>query len=287
MANNLKTVALLALMSALVWGIAIALFPDGGFWFGLILAGAMNFSAWFFSDKIALAVSRARPATEEEFPFVYEIVRDLTYRLDMPMPSVHFIDNPQPNAFATGRDPNHAAVAVTAGLLDVLDRDELEGVLGHELAHVANRDILIGSVAAMLAATITILTRMAFWFGGGRRDANNPIAAIVGIASFLLAPLAALLIRSAISRSREFQADESGAGFTGKPLALASALRKIGAATGRVPMDVNPATASLYIENPRKALDGRGGGYGKLFSTHPPIEARIQRLEEMAGPIRY
>lgn len=285
MANNLKTVALLALMTAVVWGISIALFPDGGFWFGLILAGAMNFSAWFFSDRIALATSRARPVSEEELPFVYEIVRDLTYRLEMPMPSIHLIDSPQPNAFATGRNPDHAAVAVTNGLLNVLDRDELEGVLGHELAHVANRDILIGSVAAMLAATITILTRMAFFFGGGRRDANNPIGAVVGLLSFLLAPLAALLIRSAISRSREFQADESGADFTGKPLALASALRKISAYADRVPMDVNPATSSLYIENPRKAIDRRGG-MGRLFSTHPPTEERIRRLEELAGPIR-
>lgn len=284
MTNNLKTVALLALLSAVVWGIAFALFPNGGFWIGLVIAGAINFAAWFGSDKIALAASRARPATEEELPFVYEIVRDLTYRLQMPMPSIHLIENAQPNAFATGRDPNHAAVAVTTGLLNILDRDELEGVLGHELAHVANRDILIGSVAAMLAATITMLTRMAFWFGGGRRD-NNPIGAIVGLASFLLAPLAAMVIRTAISRSREYQADESGAGFTGRPLALASALRKIGAYTGRYPMDVNPATASLYIENPRKAID-KGRGMGSLFATHPPIEQRIERLERMAGPIR-
>jgi len=284
MGNNLKTVALLALLSAVVWGLSVALFPDGGFWFGLVFAGVINFVAWFGSDKIALAASRARPATEDELPFVYEIVRDLTYRLEMPMPSIHLIDSPQPNAFATGRDPNHAAVAVTTGLLDILNRDELEGVLGHELAHVANRDILIGSVAAMLAATITILTRMAFW-GGGRRNDNNPVMAIIGIASFLLAPLAALIIRTAISRSREFQADESGAGFTGKPLALASALRKIGAATERIPMNVNPATASLYIENPRKAIRGRG--MSNLFSTHPPVEARVDRLERMAGPISY
>jgi heat shock protein HtpX len=285
MVNNLKTAALLALLSVVVWGIAVALFPDGGFVIGLVIAGVMNFTAWFASDKIALAASRARPATEAEYPIVHDIVRTLTARLDMPMPSIHIIDNAQPNAFATGRSPRHAAVAVTTGILDVLDREELEGVLGHELAHVANRDILIGSVAAMLAATITMLTRMAFWFGGGRRDANNPVGAIIGLLSFFLAPIAAMLIQTAISRSREFEADASGAGFTGKPLALASALRKIEVHAERMPMNVNPATASLYIENPRRALDRRGG-MGRMFSTHPPIAERIDRLEQLAGPVR-
>ena len=285
MVNNLKTAGLLALLSVAVWAIAVALFPEGGFWIGFVIAGAMNFTAWFASDKIALAASRARPASDAEYPIIYDIVRTLTARLDMPMPSIHIIDNAQPNAFATGRGPRHAAVAVTTGILDVLDREELEGVLGHELAHVANRDILIGSVAAMLAATITMLTRMAFWFGGGRRDANNPVGAIIGLLSFMLAPIAAMLIQTAISRSREFEADASGAGFTGKPLALASALRKIEVHAERMPMNVNPATASLYIENPRRALDRRGG-MGRMFSTHPPIAERIDRLEQLAGPVR-
>lgn len=284
MVNNLKTVALLALLSVVVWGLAVTLFPEGGFWFGFVLAGAMNFAAWFASDKIALAASKAQPVTEAELPIVHDIVRRLTTQLEMPMPSIHLIPSAQPNAFATGRSPKHAAVAVTAGILDVLDREELEAVLGHELAHVANRDILIGSVAAMLAATITMLTRAAFWMGGGRRDNNNPFGAIVAIASMILAPIAALLLQMAISRSREFEADASGAAYTGKPLALASALRKIDLYAERIPMDVNPSTASLYIGDPRKALDARSV-MNRMFATHPPVHERIQRLEEMAGPI--
>lgn len=280
--NSVKTVLLLTAMTLLVWWVGVLLFPDGGFYYGLGFAALLNIGAYFFSDKIALASSRAKPVEYSDLPEVYDIVNSLATRLQMPMPRIYLIDAPQPNAFATGRSPKHAAVAVTTGILQVLNRYELEGVLAHELAHVANRDILIASVAAMLAAALSMLTRMAFWFGGSR-DRNNPVGAVLSLVAFIVAPLAAMLIRFAISRSREYQADESGAQYTGNPLQLAAALRKIGIYTAQIPMDVNPAMSSLYIENPRKAI--KGGGFGKLFSTHPPMEERIRRLEEMAGPI--
>lgn len=282
--NNVKTVALLAFMSALVWGVAYSFGGADGFWIGLVLVAAMNFAAYFFSDKIALAASRARPVEEHELPGVYAIVRSLAARSEMPMPRIYLIDSPQPNAFATGRNPQHAAVAVTTGILQVLNGDELEGVLAHELAHVQNRDILISSIAAMLAAALSIFARMAFWFGGGDRDRNNPVAAVVGILAIILAPFAAMLIRLAISRTREFQADESGANLSGRPMMLASALQKISAGTARIPMNVNPAVSQLFIDNPLKAV--RGASLSKLFSTHPPVEERIQRLQEMASGIR-
>jgi heat shock protein HtpX len=285
MTNNLKTVGMLAFLGALVWLIAIALFPgNGGIWIGFLLAGGMNFVAYFFSDKLALKASRARPVEEHELPAVYAIVRRLAAQADMPMPKIHLIDQPQPNAFATGRNPNHAAVAVTTGIMQIMTEQELEGVLAHELAHVRNRDILISSVAAMLAAALSIFARMALWFGGGRDSRDNPLGAIGGILALILAPIAAMIIRLAISRSREYQADASGATITGQPLQLASALNKIGQATARVPMDVNPAVSQLFIADPLKALDGRrnrGSSLARMFSTHPPIEDRIQRLQDM------
>lgn len=282
--NNLKTVALLAFLSALVWGVAYTWGGPNGFWIGLVLAVGINFAAYFFSDKMALAASRAKPVEEHELPQVYAMVRSLAHRAEMPMPRIYLIESPQPNAFATGRSPKHAAVAVTTGILQVLNNDELEGVLGHELAHVRNRDILISSVAAMLAAALSIFARMAFWFGGGGRDRNNPIGAIVGLLAVILAPIAAMLIRLAISRTREFQADASGSDLTGRPMMLASALEKISAGAARQPMNVNPAVSQLFIENPLKAV--KGGGLTKLFSTHPPMEERVRRLQDMASGIR-
>src|SRR5690606_26521442 len=281
--NNVKTVALLAFLSALVWGVAWAWGGMNGFWFGLVIVGLMNFSAYLFSDKIALATTRAKPVEEHQLPEVYSIVRGLTSRAQMPMPGIYIIESPQPNAFATGRNPQHAAVAVTTGILQVLNRDELEGVLGHELAHVKNRDILISSVAAMLAAALSIFARMGFWFGGGR-DRNNPVAAIVGILAIILAPIAALLIRLAISRTREYQADESGAQLTGRPQMLASALQKISAGAARRPMNDNPAVSQLFIQNPLKGV--RAQTLANLFSTHPPMEDRVKRLMEMASGVR-
>lgn len=282
--NNVKTVALLALLTTLLWWMAVTLFPNGGFWFGLALAAVFNMGAYFFSDKVALAMSRAKPVTEEELPQVYAIVRFLAETAEMPMPRIYLMDSPQPNAFATGRNPRHGVVAVTTGLLQIMNQGELEGVLAHELSHIRNRDILISSVAAMIAAALTILARMAFWFGGGR-DRNNQVGAIIAIVAMIVAPIAAILIRMAISRSREYQADRSGVDLTGQPLLLASALGKIGIATERIPMRVNDAVSQLYIENPLKSNFRRGGGgIMKLLSTHPPIESRIRELERMADP---
>ncbi|MET0696472.1 MAG: zinc metalloprotease HtpX [Acidimicrobiia bacterium] len=281
--NNLKTVGLLAFMTTLLWLVAYALFPDGGFVIGLLIAVGFNLFAYFFSDTLALAASRARPVAEEELPQVYAIVRRLALQKNMPEPRIYIIDSPQPNAFATGRSPKKAAVAVTTGILEILTVDELEGVLAHELAHVSNRDILISSIAAMIAAALTMLARMAFWFGGGN-NRESPLGAIGAILSLIVAPIAAMLIRLAISRTREFQADATGAETTGRPMMLASALEKISAGTARIPMNVNPATAQLFIDNPMKAV--RGSGMMKLLSTHPPTEERIERLAQMAQGVR-
>jgi heat shock protein HtpX len=238
-----------------------------------------NLLAYFFSDKMALASTGARPVTEQELPQVYAMVRRLAMQMGMPEPGIYIIDSPQPNAFATGRSPKKAAVAVTTGILQTLDNNELEAVLGHELAHVQNRDILIGSVAAMIGAALSVVARMGFWFGGGD-NRNNPLGAIGAILSIIIAPIVAMLIQFAISRTREFQADKSGAEITGQPLQLASALAKISAGTSRIPMKVNEATSQLFIDNPLKAAKGRG--MTKWFSTHPPVEERIERLQNMA-----
>ncbi|MXZ69202.1 MAG: zinc metalloprotease HtpX [Acidimicrobiia bacterium] len=281
--NNLKTVALLSLMSALVWMLGWALFGGSqGMYIGLGFAALLNLGAYFFSAKMALAMSRARPVTEKELPKVYGMARRLAAVSNMPVPSIHLIESAQPNAFATGRNPKNAAVAVTTGILEILRDDELEGVIAHELSHVRNRDILISSIAAMLAAALSIFARMAFWFGGGRNRNNNALGMVVALAALILAPLAGMVIRMAISRAREYQADRSGAEMTGQPLSLARALQKIGSASGRIPMDVNPAVSQLFIADPLKAFGRRRPpGAGGLFSTHPPIEERVRRLENM------
>lgn len=275
--NNLKTVGLLAFMTALLAWVVYAF--GGGFGWMIAVIVGFNLLAYFFSDKMALASTGARPVTEAELPQVYAMVRRLTMQMGMPEPGIYVIDSPQPNAFATGRSPKKAAVAVTTGILQTLDNNELEAVLGHELAHVQNRDILIGSIAAMIGAALSVVARMGFWFGGGD-NRNNPLGAIGAILSIIIAPIVAMLIQFAISRTREFQADKSGAEITGQPLQLASALAKISAGTSRVPMKVNEATSQLFIDNPLKAVRGRG--MTKWFSTHPPVEERIERLHNMA-----
>lgn len=275
--NNLKTVGLLAFMSVLLALVVYSL--GGGFGWMIAMIVGFNLIAYFFSDKLALKSSGARPVTEEELPRVYGIVRRLAMQMNMPEPSIHVIDSPQPNAFATGRSPQKAAVAVTTGILDTLSHEELEAVLGHELAHVQNRDILISSIAAMIGAALALVARFGFWFGGGG-NRNNPLGAVGAILMLIIAPFAAMLIRFAISRTREFQADKSGAEITGQPLQLASALQKISAGTSRIPMRVNESTSQLFIDNPLKAARGRG--MGKWFSTHPPVEERIERLQNMA-----
>jgi heat shock protein HtpX len=275
--NYLKTTLLLASMSALVLFIGAQI--GGGRYLPLALAFAIliNGIAYFFSDKIAIMAARAKPVTEAQYPELYRIVRGLAGRAHIPMPKLYVSPSDQPNAFATGRNPNHAAVAVTRGILPILDQRELEGVLAHELSHVINRDILISSVAATMGAIITFLARLA-WFipiGGGDRD-RNPLAEL---ALLILGPIAALLIQMAVSRSREFGADASGAKLTADPLALASALRKIEAhSRGKLPATTNPATAHLFISNPFKG----GSGLARMFSTHPPTAERVARLEAMA-----
>ncbi|MDH3426127.1 MAG: M48 family metalloprotease, partial [Acidimicrobiia bacterium] len=209
-------------------------------------------------------------------------------RENMPMPKIYLIDSPQPNAFATGRNPKNAAVAVTRGILEMMNHSELEGVLAHELAHVKNRDILIASIAATIAAALSFLARMALWGGLGGRRRDNGLSMIIGLVSLILAPIGAMVIQMTISRAREYQADRSGAETTGAPLALALALEKLDAGTSRIPMNVNPATSQLFIADPLKAFGRKGarGGLGKMFSTHPPIAERVDRLEKMAMGVR-
>lgn len=280
--NNVKTVGLLAFMSILLV-LGVQAF-GGSAVTALAFAAIFNLGAYFFSDKLAIAASRAKAVEEHELPQVYAIVRRLALQADMPMPRIYLMDSPQPNAFATGRNPKNAAVAVTSGILQVMTNEELEAVLAHELAHVRNRDILISSIAAMIAAALSMLARFAFFFGGGDRGRNSPFGAVGAIAVLIVGPLAAMFIRFAISRAREFQADASGAEITGQPLHLASALRKLGMASERIPMQVNPAVSQLFIANPLKAsVGGRGGSLAKMFATHPPMEDRIARLEDMAA----
>jgi len=289
MRNNFKTLALMAVLGALFVLVGQLIGGTSGALIALAIAGGINFLMYFFSDKIALASTGARPVEERELPDVYSIVRSLTQRENMPMPRIYLIPSAQPNAFATGRSPSHAAVAVTSGITQMMDLRELEGVLAHELSHVRNRDVLIATIAATVAAALSFLMRMALWggLGGDRRD-GGPLGAILGLVSLILAPFAAMIIQMAISRSREFEADRSGAEMTGSPLALARALEKLEVGTARIPMPMNPSTAQLFIADPLKALgrSGGGGGLGRLFSTHPPIAERVQRLTDMAQGIR-
>jgi len=245
-----------------------------------VFALAMNMFSYWFSDKIVLKMDNAQEATEAEAPMLWGVTHDLALKMNMPMPKVYVIPSDAPNAFATGRNPKHAAVAATQGILRLLTREELEGVMAHELGHVRNRDILIGTIAATMAGAISMLATIAQWgmfFGGGRRDDDEGRGGLIGlIAMIILAPIAAALIQMAISRSREYEADATGARICGNPLWLANALRKLHAGSQRVPLDANPATAHMFIVNPL-----RGGGMMNLFSTHPPMEERIARLESM------
>jgi heat shock protein HtpX len=282
--NRAKTMLLLATLTALVVWIGFALGGQTGLILSLLVAGAMNFASYWWSDKLVLRMYGAQEVNENAAPELFRVVRDLTMRAGMPMPKVYLIPEETPNAFATGRNPQNAAVAVTAGLLRMLDRRELAGVLAHELAHVKNRDTLVMTVAAAIGGALSMLANLAMWntlLGGSSDDEEgdaNPVGGLLGI---IVAPIAATLIQMAISRAREFMADEAGAQMTGDPLALASALRKIELWSQRAPMQAgNPATAHLFIINPFGSLSG--GGLLRMFSTHPSTQQRIARLEELA-----
>jgi heat shock protein HtpX len=278
--NGLKTAILLGVLSGvfLFGGEVIA--GRTGLYYGLGFAVLTNFFSYFFSDKIALAMSGAQPLTPEGFPDLYRrvgpLVQNLCTRMNLPMPRLYITPEASPNAFATGRDPKHSALAFTSGILGVMNDSELEGVVAHELGHVLHRDILTSSVAATLAAAITGVARMALWFGMGERDDDSRGNAIADIAMLILAPIAALLIQMAISRSREYDADAASAKYTGNSQQLIGALRKLDAYSQRIPMEANPATQHLYIVQPLN-----GSSVMRLFSTHPGIEDRIRRLEEM------
>jgi heat shock protein HtpX len=289
MANNLKTVALLALLGGVFVAVGWLFGGQQGALFALGIAAVINLGIYWFSDKMAIAAAKARPAEEHELPEVYSIVRSLAQRMEMPVPRIYFIDAPQPNAFATGRNPRHAAVAVTRGIVEMMSYQELEAILAHELSHVKNRDILIGSIAATIGAAMSFFARMAFWGSMGRRNNNGAIGAIAGIAAIVIAPLVAVIIRMAISRAREFEADRSGAITTGSPLVLAGALQKLEQGTARIPMDVGAAASTLFIADPYRSLSAKQRQqlrFSRMFSTHPPIPERIERLEEMATGIR-
>ncbi|OGC77033.1 MAG: protease HtpX [candidate division Zixibacteria bacterium RBG_16_40_9] len=279
--NILKTAFLLTLLTLLLVFIGNLIGGQQGMLIALVFAGILNFISYWFSDKIVLGIYRAKKVTEAEAPDLVGLVRRIAQKASLPMPKVYIIPTDTPNAFATGRNPSHSAVAVTDGILRILDQDELEGVLSHELGHVRNRDILISSVVATVAGAISMLAHMAQWaaiFGGGRdRDRGNGLGLLF---MAIVAPLAALLIQMAISRSREYHADETGAKISRKPLGLASALKKLHSANLRVPLNANPSTAHMFIVNP---LSGKG--LVTLFSTHPPVGERIKRLEELSRHI--
>ena len=273
--NYFKTFVLMVLLTLLlVWGGA-AIGGKTGMTYALMMAFFMNFITYFFSDKIVLKMYRAKEVTEAEAPVLYRIVRRLSQKAGMPMPKVYIIPDDSPNAFATGRNPKHAAVAATQGIMRILSEEELSGVMAHELAHVRHRDILIGTIAATIAGAISYLGHMAFFFGG-RSDDDEGGSPVVGIIMMIVAPIAAMLIQMAISRSREYGADAGGAQLHGNPMDLANALRKLHSGSQAIPMHATPATSHMMIVNPLS-----GGSMMKLFSTHPPMEERIARLQAM------
>jgi len=273
----IKTTILLASLTGLL--VVIGALIGGPQTAGLFLAFGLilNLGAYWFSDKLAIRMAGAKPVSEEEAPRLYEIVRDLTTRAGLPMPKMYVIPQEQPNAFATGRNPNHSAVAVTQGILKLLSEDELRGVLAHELGHVRNRDILTTSVASAIGGAITYIAYLALWFGG---DDNSPLGVFASLALFLLAPIAATIIQLAVSRQREYSADATGAEICGNPESLASALLRLEQGAQAIPMQVNQAAEPLYIVRPFS-----GGGIASLFSTHPPIEERVRRLRQMRPTI--
>lgn len=282
--NRIKSWVLIASLMGLfvVVGAVFAGREGATIAFGIALL--LNLGAYWFSDRIAIMATRSRPVSEQEAPELYQMVRELAAQAQAPVPRLYISDMPQPNAFATGRNPNNAAVAVTRGILQILDRRELRAVLAHELSHVLNRDILLSSIAAAIGSAFTYLAYMLLFAGGGRGGRSSPFGPFGFLLLWFLAPLAAGLIRMAISRTREYQADESGAQLSQDPEALASALQKMEDTAKRVPAEVNPAQAHMFIVNPLRG--GRGGGMASLFSTHPPTQERIRRLREIGTRLR-
>ncbi len=282
MANQFKTAFLLTVLTLLIVAIGGMFGGKSGMIIALLLAGGMNFFSYWFSDKIVLKMYRAQEATPDQAPDLYRIVEELARNANLPMPKVYIMPEDSPNAFATGRNPEHAVVAVTEGLLNIMDREELKGVIAHELSHVKDRDILIGSIAATLAGAIMVLASMARWsaiFGGGSSDDEGGLGFIGLIVMSIIAPIAAMIVQMAVSRSREYLADSEGAKVAGHPEGLARALEKLGAYSERRPMNANPSTAHMFIVNPLS-----GGSLMKLFSTHPPLEERIARLRGTRPP---
>ncbi len=274
--NTFKSTLLLVTLTVFLIFVGGAVGGRNGMLLALVISTAFNFVSYFYSDKLALAMYNAEPVTRAELPRAYEVVERLTAKQGLPMPKIYVLPTESPNAFATGRSPQHASVAVTHGILRLLDDEELEGVLAHELGHVRNRDILTSSIAATLAGAITMVARMGYWaslFGGGERDRERG-GGLTGLLMIILAPIAATLIQLAISRSREYEADATGSAVTGNPYALARALQKLDDYSRRIPMQASPTTAHLFIVAPLLS----GGGFGQMFSTHPPIKERIMRL---------
>jgi heat shock protein HtpX len=277
--NNFKVWLLMGLLSVLLVTIGGALGGSSGAMLFFLISLGMNFFSYYYSDRMALSMTKAKPVSEKEAPELYRIVRNLTQRAGLPMPRLYVTPSPQPNAFATGRNPAHAAVAVTKGLLQLLNRSELEGVLAHELAHIKNRDILVGTIAAAFAGAIAMIANIIQWgaiFGMGRDDDEGGAGIIGALLLAIIAPIAAAIIQMAISRSREYMADETGAQFAGSGDGLANALRKLETASQKIPMQVNPASSHLFIINPLS-----GQSFARLFSTHPPISERVERLGKM------
>ena len=284
--NQFKTFILMLVLTGIFILVGTAIGGKSGAIYAFVFAGLMNFVMYWFSDKMVLRMYGAKEVTQGEAPELYGIVAELTSKASLPMPKVYIMENETPNAFATGRNPEHAAVAVTSGIMRILSKEELMGVIGHELSHIQHRDILISTIAATMAGAIGMLSSMARWgamFGGGRSDDEGGRGGniLVVLAVSIFAPIAAMLIQMAISRSREYMADEGGAHLA-HPLSLAKALGKLEMASQRIPMQANPSTAHMFIVNPL-----RGGGVLSLFSTHPPMEERIARLEEMARTGRF
>ena len=277
--NNLKVFLLMGLLSVILVLIGSAVGGQSGAILFFLISLAMNFFTYYFSDKVAISMTRSQPVSEREAPELYSIVRRLAQRAGLPMPRLYVTPSPQPNAFATGRNPANSAVAVTDGLLQLLNRTELEGVLAHELAHIKNRDVLVGTIAAAFAGAITMLANIIQWgaiLGMGRDDEEGGAGALGALLLAIIAPIAAMIIQMAISRSREYGADETGARIAGNTQGLASALLKLESAAHRIPMQVNPAASHLFIVNPLS-----GQSVARLFSTHPPIADRVERLKKM------